>query len=53
MRERDIRRENLAGFIVEALHNPDLNRTIVEVTDGQTPIARAVAEVARSVGPRR
>ncbi len=53
LRERDIRRENLAGFIVEALHNPDLNRTIVEVTDGQTPIARAVAEVARSVGPRR
>jgi uncharacterized protein YbjT (DUF2867 family) len=53
LREKDIRRENLAGFIVEALHNPDLNRTIVEVTDGQTPIARAVAALARSVGPRR
>ncbi|UOT03252.1 SDR family oxidoreductase [Rhodococcus opacus] len=53
LREKDIRRENLAGFIVEALHNRDLNRTIVEVTDGQTPIAQAVAEVARSVGPRR
>ncbi|MDV7088970.1 NAD(P)-binding oxidoreductase [Rhodococcus opacus] len=53
LRETDIRRENLAGFIVESLHNPDLNRTIVEVTDGQTPIAQAVAELARSVGPRR
>jgi uncharacterized protein YbjT (DUF2867 family) len=53
LRETDIRRENLAEFIVEALHSAELNRTIVEVTDGQTPIARAVAEVARSAGPRR
>lgn len=51
--EKDIRRENLAEFIVEALRNPELSRTIVEVTDGRTPIAEAVTEVARSVGPRR
>ncbi|MET7701037.1 NAD(P)H-binding protein [Streptomyces sp. NPDC005485] len=53
LRETDIRRANLAEFIVEALHSTELTRTIVEVTDGQTPIAQAVSEVARSVGPRR
>ncbi len=53
LRETDIRRENLAEFIVEALQNPALNRTIVEVTDGQTPIRQAVTEVANSTGPRR
>ncbi|MEZ2392147.1 NAD(P)-binding oxidoreductase [bacterium RCC_150] len=53
LREADIRRENLAEFIVEALHNPALSRTIVEVTDGPTPIRQAVTEVANSTGPRR
>lgn len=53
LRETDIRRENLAEFIVNALHSPELSRIIVEVTDGQTPIAEAVTEVAHSVGPRR
>lgn len=53
LRESDIRRDNLAEFIAEALHSPETNRTILEVTDGQTPIAEAIAHVAQSVGPRR
>jgi Nucleoside-diphosphate-sugar epimerases len=53
LREEPIRRENLAQFIREALHHPELTRTIVEVTDGQTPIAEALTHVAHSVGPRR
>lgn len=53
LRESPIRRDNVAQFIVEALHSPELNRMIVEITDGQTPIAEAVSQVARSVGPRR
>ena len=50
--DRDIRRDNLAEFIATALHEPALSRTIVEITDGHTPIAEAVSTVARSVGPR-
>jgi nucleoside-diphosphate-sugar epimerase len=53
LEEAPIRRENLAEFIATALHDSDLNRTIVEVTDGRTPIAEAVAAIADSVGPRR
>lgn len=53
LRESPIRRDNLAQFIVESLHSQELSRTIVELTDGQTPIAEAVSRVARSVGPRR
>ncbi|QQZ18733.1 MULTISPECIES: hypothetical protein [Rhodococcus] len=53
MRERDIQRENLAGFVVEAPPNPGLKRTIADATGGQTPIAQAVTALARSVGPRR
>lgn len=52
LRDADIRRENLGLFvIVRAVHNPELNRTIVEVTDGHTPIGDAVTQVAHSVGP--
>ena len=50
--ESPVRRDNVAQFIVEALHSADLTRTIVEITDGQTPVAEAVAQVARSLGPR-
>jgi nucleoside-diphosphate-sugar epimerase len=53
LKETGIRRDNLAQFIATALHDTNFNRTIVEVTDGQTPIAEAVAAVAKSVGPRR
>ncbi len=51
--EKDVRRDNVAAFIAAALHNPELSRTIVELTDGTTPVADAVAQVARAVGPRR
>ncbi|UKA55233.1 SDR family oxidoreductase [Arthrobacter sp. FW305-BF8] len=51
--EQDVRRDNVAAFIIAALHNPDLSRSIVELTDGTTPVADAVAAVAASVGPRR
>ncbi|WP_411699654.1 NAD(P)-binding oxidoreductase [Conyzicola sp.] len=50
--EKDVRRDNVAAFIAAALHNPELNRTIIELTDGSTPVSDAVAQVARSVGPR-
>ncbi|WP_309067834.1 NAD(P)H-binding protein [Microbacterium sp.] len=41
----DIRRDNLAAFIAEALAAPALSRTIVEITDGPTPVAEAVARL--------
>ena len=37
----DIRRDNLAAFIAEALHAPGGARRIVEITDGSTPVAEA------------
>lgn len=39
----DIRRDNVAAFIDAALQNSKLNRTIVELTDGETPVAEAVS----------
>ncbi|WP_203137253.1 NAD(P)H-binding protein [Microbacterium sp. JZ31] len=42
----DIRRDNLAAFIAEALAVPALSRMIVELTDGRTPISEAVARLA-------
>ena len=52
LRETGVRREDLVHFMVEALHSSELTRVIVEVTAGPTPIADAVAQVARSTGPR-
>ena len=37
----DIRRDNLAAFIAEALHTDGSSRAIVEVTDGSTPVREA------------
>jgi nucleoside-diphosphate-sugar epimerase len=51
--EKDVPRDDLAAFIVATLHEPELSRTIVELTDGTTPVADAARHVARSVGPRR
>lgn len=48
----EVRRDNVAAFIDAALHEPSLSRTIVELTDGPTPVAQAAAQVARSTGPR-
>ena len=41
----DVHRDNVAAFIDAALHNPALNRTIVELTDGQTPADEAVSQL--------
>jgi len=37
----DTHRDNLAAFIAEVLSTPALTRTIVEVVDGDTPVAEA------------
>lgn len=41
-----VRRDNVAAFIEAALHEPALNRRIVELTDGPVPAAQAVADLA-------
>lgn len=48
----DVRRDNVASFIDAALHSNELNRTIVELTDGPTLAAEAVAQLVRRIGPR-
>ncbi|GAB2991766.1 NAD(P)-binding oxidoreductase [Actinotalea caeni] len=49
----DVARDNVAAFIDAALHEKALSRVIVELTDGDTPVADAAAQVAASTGPRR
>ena len=39
----DVHRDDVAAFIDAALHEPALNRVIVELTSGETPVADAVA----------
>jgi nucleoside-diphosphate-sugar epimerase len=39
----DVHRDDVAAFIAATLHTPTLNRTIVELTSGDTPVADAVA----------
>lgn len=46
----DVARDNVAAFIAAALHEPTLSRAIVELTDGDTPVADAPALVAASTG---
>lgn len=41
----DVRRENVAAFIAELVHRPDVTRVIVELTDGDTPAAEAVDQL--------
>jgi uncharacterized protein YbjT (DUF2867 family) len=41
-----VRRDDVAAFIEAVLHEPALNRVIVELTNGDTPVAEAVAELA-------
>lgn len=38
----DVHRDDVAAFIAAALHEPALTHTIVELTDGPTPVADAV-----------
>ncbi|WP_284989561.1 NAD(P)H-binding protein [Arthrobacter sp. efr-133-TYG-120] len=47
----DVHRDNVAAFIDAALHNPALNRTIVELTDGHTLAAEAVAQLVDGARP--
>ncbi len=44
----DVSRDNVAAFIDAALHEPALTRTIVELTDGDLPVAEAVAGLTTS-----
>ncbi|MDV8022751.1 SDR family oxidoreductase [Rhodococcus sp. IEGM 1330] len=48
----DVRRDNVASFIAAALAEPLLTRTIVELTDGTTPVADAVRQVTASSAAR-
>jgi hypothetical protein len=41
----DISRENVAGCILEALRQPFRANLVVDLLDGETPIAHAFAEV--------
>ncbi|MEC3917801.1 NAD(P)H-binding protein [Nocardia sp. CDC160] len=38
----DVHRDNVAAFLAAALHRPQLNRMIIELTDGPTPVEEAV-----------
>ncbi|WP_371583911.1 NAD(P)-binding oxidoreductase [Streptomyces sp. NBC_01314] len=42
----DVHRDDVAAFIDATLHEPALNRVIVELTSGDTPVAEAVAQLA-------
>lgn len=42
----DMSRDDLAAFIAAALHTPELRRTIVEITDGSTPVLHAARSLA-------
>lgn len=39
-----VKRDNVAAFIEETLHQPQVSRAIVELTDGSTPVADAVSQ---------
>lgn len=43
----EVRRDNVAAFIAAVLADPRVSREIVEVTDGTTPVAEAVAALVR------
>ncbi|MGE0300889.1 MAG: NAD(P)H-binding protein, partial [Pseudonocardia sp.] len=40
-------RDDVAAFLAAVLHEPAVSRTIVELTAGSTPVAEAVAALAR------
>lgn len=43
----NVARDNVAAFIDEALHQPQLSKIIVELTDGSTPVAEAVERLIK------
>ncbi|MDQ0577231.1 NAD(P)-binding oxidoreductase [Agromyces albus] len=42
----DVRRDNVAAFIDAALHEPRINKVIVELTDGTIPVSEAATRLA-------
>lgn len=48
-----VARDNVAAFICCALHEPKLSRAIIELTDGDIPIAEAVGQLAAASGQHR
>jgi uncharacterized protein YbjT (DUF2867 family) len=48
----DVHRDDVAHFIDAALHEPQLNRVIVELTAGETPVDEAVQWLVRATGSR-
>lgn len=48
----DVHRDNVAAFLDAALREPALNRVIVELTDGPTPVAEAVARLVTTATSR-
>ncbi|SDI26034.1 Nucleoside-diphosphate-sugar epimerase [Sinosporangium album] len=47
-----VHRDDVAAFLAAALHEPRLNRVIVELTSGATPVADAVAHLAATTQSR-
>lgn len=45
-------RDDVAAFLDAALHEPAMNRVIVELTAGETPVADAVAELVTALRHR-
>jgi uncharacterized protein YbjT (DUF2867 family) len=41
----DVARDDVAAFIAAVLHEPRLRHVVVELTDGETPVDRAVADL--------
>lgn len=48
----DVHRDNVAAFADAVLHDLRMNRVIVELTDGPTPVDEAVERLAESVTVR-
>ncbi len=44
----DIPREDVAAALVEIIDHPDVNRIIIELTQGDTPVGTAVQQLARA-----
>jgi uncharacterized protein YbjT (DUF2867 family) len=49
----DVHRDDVAAFVTVALHEPHLNRVIVELTSGRTPVAEAVEKLVAATRPLR
>ncbi|MGW1506387.1 NAD(P)H-binding protein [Streptomyces mirabilis] len=45
-------RDDVAAFLAATLHAPELDRDIVELTSGDTPVPQAVAGLATRIGRR-